>query len=148
MAERVRELDLEKAQIVSCDYDIYLDQKKIGYRSLPLTLSTFKMHLSNWLPMSMTVIDANLAGAKQMPSIRKRQDYLYWLYIFKQNKVTFRKCGNLRLGAYERRAGSVSSDKMQNLKYNFFVFNSGLRYPFLISAFLVTINVLVRILRR
>lgn len=137
------------ADIVSCDYDICDDNgQMIGCRRPPRHIGRWMMHFTNWLPTSMTIVRASLVGARQMPDIRRRQDYAYWLGLFAQNKGV--KCVVVPqvCGGYRRRTGSLSSGRWQNLKANYAMFYDLLHYPMIISGFWVFWNGLIAMIRR
>jgi len=66
------------------------------------------------------IYDAAALGKMYMPLIRKRQDYGLWLQILK--KVEFAHCLPEALAVYRLRGSSVSSDKMDLLRYNWKLF--------------------------
>lgn len=141
---------LEKtgADLVTCSYDI-IDEKSslIGERKPIRTITFFSMHLSNWLPTSMTIIRANLVGAKEMPNLRKRQDYAYWLKLFEANKI---KCVTMqeKLGAYSRGSNTLSSSHFDNLKANFRMFKFHLQYGYFFTCICLISNISVRLFRK
>ena len=83
--KQIEKLEKTGADIVTCSYDIIDENSSlIGERKPIKNINFFTMHFSNWLPTSMTIICANLTGSKDMPYLRKRQDYAYWLKLFKK----------------------------------------------------------------
>ena len=146
--ETVAVIQAENADIITSFYDIEDEvSRKVGSRSLPTKINLLRMHLSNWLPMSMTVVRSCLIGVNEMPLIRRRQDYAFWLNIFKKNANL--KCHVIAepLGVYTRRKDSLSSSPLTNLKCNYEMFRKAIGYNALVSAFLVSINSLFRIFR-
>ncbi|MDG1725516.1 MAG: glycosyltransferase family 2 protein [Emcibacteraceae bacterium] len=134
--------------IVTCSYDIRdEDNNYLGIREVPEKLTYMKMLMANWLPMSMTLVSSDLINASQMPDVRKRQDYAYWLCIFRDNRDLKFGSINNALGCYERRSNSLSSNKVQNLKYNYWVFNKALKMNKILAIILVTLNIVVRMTR-
>lgn len=135
-------------EICSSYYSIVDEEGKVvGLRTPPTRITYRKMHLANWLPMSMTIVKASLNGSKNMPLLKRRQDYAYWLNIFKHNKNI--RCRTLteNLGSYTRRQHSLSSSKRKNLKYNFEVFHCFMGYNKATATFFVLLNILTRITR-
>ena len=129
-------------------YDIFnKNYKKISSRVPPKLVNFSRMHFSNWIPTSMTIISSNLEGVTSMSSLRRRQDYAYWLNLFKQNKDL--KCVSIRqpLGGYLRSDNSLSSSAIKNLQANYLMFRKELGYSRVLSSIIVCINSLVRILR-
>ena len=134
--------------IVTCGYDIFDEGGLLIGSRLPLkNINFYSMHLTNWLPTSMTIFRKTLKDADEMPSIRRRQDYGFWLKVFKKNKNL--KCHVIHepLGGYLRRADSLSSGKIDNVKFNFRMFRDVLGYNQSFSFLFVLLNALVRIMR-
>lgn len=142
-------MDAENADICVCGYEILsVDNKRIGARIPPKKINLFRMHLTDWIPTSMTVIREGLIGGNEMPSIRRRQDYAYWLQIFQKNPAI--KCVTVSSvhGYYYRMPNSLSSSWKKNLRSNFEMFRSTLGYSTLASTFFVLINAMVRVFRK
>ena len=95
----------------------------------------------------MAVVDASLLGARDMPSIRRRQDYAYWLKLFDLNSHI--RCVSVLdpLGVYEKGRQSLSSSPIQNLLANYNMFRSEAGFGPIKSIVCVSANVLVRVLR-
>ena len=135
--------------LVTCAYDIADENNVIiGRRNPPKKNSFLKMLMSNWLATSMTIVSSNLISTREMPPLRKRQDYAYWLLIFKLNRRL--KYGSLQQsgGCYLKRENSLSASKKENIIYNYRMFRKVMNYSIILSAFLVTMNALVRIFRK
>lgn len=139
----------ENADICACNYEVVESGGKvIGKRKLPRKVNRFRMHLQNEIPMSMAVVRADLAGSRDMPLIRRRQDYAYWLNIFAKNPSV--KCANLgeNLGTYYRMPGSLSSSWQTNLKANYYMFRGSVGLIPFVAAACVVANVLSRVVRK
>lgn len=124
LQKQVAALFENNADIVTSGYWIVsVDNVCIGERKPIDNITYWKMLVSNWLPMSMTIVRADLVGARIMPEIRKRQDYGYWLQIFRSNKV---RCFTIKenLGSYTKSTTSLSSNKLDNFKYNYLMFRN------------------------
>ena len=146
--KQVDVLESGEADICSCRYEIVAENgSRIGERHPPVRIDKVKMHLANWIPMSMTVFRADLEGAREMPHIRKRQDYAFWLSLFRKNVGI--KCATVEevLGAYLRSKGSLSSSSIENFRFNYVMFRQTQRYSVSFSALLVMLNVITRIFR-
>ena len=147
--DKILEIIHEKdPDIITSSYDIEDETgSKFGTRILPQNIGVFKMHFSNWLPMSMTVVRKRLVGVDQMPLIRRRQDYAFWLNIFKRNSNL--KCHVIKepLGVYTRRKNGLSSNVFENVKFNYEMFREIIGYNPVVAAFLVFCNSLIRVFR-
>ena len=120
---------------------------KIRTRVPPEKINLLKMYFSNWLPMSMTVVRSSLSGVDQMPLIRRRQDYAFWLNIFKKNARL--KCHVISepLGVYTRRKNSLSSSTLENIRFNYEMFRKVIGHNPVTSMILVLCNSIIRLFR-
>ena len=137
----------EDADVVVCDYDI-LDEggAKIGTRRIPREVTQFRMHLQNEIPNSMAVLKSALVGSRAMPLIHN-EDYGYWLTLFAKNSGLKCVCVPEVLGSYYRMPGSLSSNRLTNLKANDHIFRHLMGYSTMVAAACVSCNVLKRIIR-
>lgn len=119
----------------------------LGSRKAPNKITYLKMLTTNWIPTSSAMIRADLDGSCDMPTIRKRQDYGYWLNLFRRNPSL--KCMQINeiLLTYTRRKNSLSSNKLQNLKANYRMFRDVCKFGIGKSALLVCLNIAVRVVR-
>ena len=102
----------------------------------PKTIS-YKMLLNNNYVGCLTAIyDRKLLGNLYMNEIRKRQDWALWLHIMKMLKTT--KGMSDSLAIYRVRSNSISTNKVEMLKYNYQIYNIVLGYNHLLSFFLIT----------
>ena len=141
------ELNANDADIVYHDVDCvdelghyvheYRSNKKFRY---------WYRFIRNPFPTSGTVVRGTLVGAREMPKLKKRQDYAYWLNVFRNNKGLKAIKINEGLGSYRLRPGSLSSNKFSNVKYNYLAFRAA-GYPIAASIAFVIINICERILR-
>lgn len=149
LEKQMKLIEETNCDIVACGYDIFNELgEKIGFRTPIANISLFTMHLANWLPTSMTIFRKGLKGAEQMPFIRRRQDYGFWLKIFQKNKNV--KCCVIgeALGGYTRSKDSLSSSKLKNFQSNYIMFRDVIGYGIITSFFLICINAACRILRK
>jgi teichuronic acid biosynthesis glycosyltransferase TuaG len=101
----------------------------------PKTIS-YKMLLNNNYVGCLTAIyDRKLLGNFYMNEIRKRQDWALWLNIMKILKTT--KGMSESLAIYRVRSNSISTNKVEMLKYNYQIYNIVLGYNHLQSFFLI-----------
>jgi teichuronic acid biosynthesis glycosyltransferase TuaG len=138
----------QNADICACGCDIFdKDGNNVGQRIPPPKITFWNMHLADWIPTSTAMVRSGLIGAKEMSTIRHRQDYAYWLNILKENKDV--KCISIRkpLGGHYRHDDSLSSQKMKNLKYNYHMFHNVMGYSHATSSLCVAANVITRMFR-
>lgn len=107
-----------------------------GYVKCLTRLSYAKILRDNGIGCLTAIYDAEKIGKHYMPIIRKRQDWCLWISIIKD-------CGEARglqepLALYRKRSGSISSNKVEMLRYNYRVYHQVLGYSAIISTFLLT----------
>jgi glycosyltransferase involved in cell wall biosynthesis len=105
-------------------------------KALPV-LSYAKQHRNNYIGNLTGIYRAGKIGKIFAPNIRKRQDWAVWLEAIKRNEgpaIGIQK----DLAFYRVRQDSISSDKINLLKYNFMFYKDHLRYSWLKSFFCLT----------
>lgn len=111
------------------NYDFtYTQYEKIDEEGIPLNeivRSKDKVNYkgllkSNQIGCLTAMYNAEKLGKIYMPLIRKRQDYALWLQVLK--KVDYGYCLKENLAQYRIVNGSVSSNKMDLIKYNWKLF--------------------------
>lgn len=148
LQKQIDVMNYEKSDLCVCGYELYdKNSKCIGKRIPPRTINYLNMHLANWIPTSMVVFRASLINSKAMPDLRQRQDYAFWLNLLRSNPKIKISVISDTLGKYYRQSGSLSSNKLNNVKLNYKVFRKQMGYGKILSAFLVFINVMTRFLR-
>ena len=82
------------------------------------------MKFRNWIPMSSAILRADLVKSKSMPPLRKRQDYAYWLTLFREN-------GHSSVGLeepatiYDGTVRGISTNKFENVIWNYRALRAG-----------------------
>ena len=147
-------LELQRKTIINSHTDVVgckirllsPDHKTLGFRTGTKDL-TFKKLLSfNYIGMSGVVVSSKLKGAREMPLIRKRQDYAYFLNLFYENpNIRFDFCRE-ELVHYIRSPKSLSGEsKIDKVKFNFFVLERYGRLTKLESTFYLLLHILNRL---
>lgn len=95
-----------------------------------------KMLRSNYIGNLTAMYDSRFFGKVFMSTLRKRQDWAFWLTLVK-------KAGKAHgipeiLADYRIRKNSISSNKIEMLKYNFAVYHEHLGFSKIKSAFLMS----------
>lgn len=95
-------------------------------------LTKAKIIRDNGIGCLTAMYDSHRIGKHYMPSVRKRQDWCLWIDII--SKIG--KAHGLQepLALYRIRSGSISSNKIEMLKYNFNVYHQICGYNKLLSA--------------
>lgn len=85
-----------------------------------------KMLKSNYVGNLTGIYNAKKLGKVYMPNIRKRQDWALWLTLIK--KVGFAYSLEEPLAKYRVREDSISSNKLNLLKYNYTIYRKALNF--------------------
>lgn len=109
---------------IAFSYTSYQKMNESGQRlglvhCLP-RLTYADMLRNNYVGCLTAMYDTEKVGLVFMPEVRKRQDWALWLKILK-------KCGeasglDLPLAVYRIRSGSISSNKIEMLRYNWVIY--------------------------
>ncbi len=94
-------------------------------------LTYAKLLRSNYVGNLTGMYDTRSLGKVYAPLLRKRQDWGLWLQCVKKAGVAYGI--EEPLAKYRVRAGSISSNKIEMLKYNYAVYRKALNFGFLKS---------------
>lgn len=108
-----------------------LFNKKI--KALP-TLSYQKLLKSNYIGNLTGIYNAEVLGKIVSLNLRKRQDWILWLSAIKQSGKPAKGIEET-LAYYRIRKDSVSANKLNLVKYNYWVYKKGLRFSTTKSIF-------------
>lgn len=111
--------------------------------SAPGRMSYREMLKSNRVGCLTAIYDRELVGLNYMPIIRKRQDYALWLEILK--KTDFVYCVPEILARYRIVPGSISSNKLEMMKYHFILYRRIEQLNFFQTLYYLFWNVVRRI---
>ena len=73
----------------------------------------FDMYVGNRVTMSSAMVRADLIGADEMPEMRNREDYAYWISLLRRNSGYIAYVPEFLVG-YVKMPGSVSSSILRN----------------------------------
>ena len=111
------------AEVIGCKIRLLAhDGTTLGFRTPIRPLTFNKLLRFNHIGMSGAVVSLCLKSAREMPTLRKRQDYAYFLNIFHYNPdVKFNFC-DTELVHYVRSSTGLSGEsKLDTIKYNYLV---------------------------
>lgn len=101
--------------------------------SIPyLTLN--KLHRANYIGNLTGVYNVKKLGKIYTKDLRKRQDWLLWIEALSRSKKPAYGIKE-SLASYRMGNSSLSSNKLNLIKHNFRVYNQGLGYSFIKSAY-------------
>lgn len=117
---------------------------KIGVKNtLPEKVDYKKMLETNYIGCLTAMYDLEKIGRVYMPNIIKRQDYGLWLKILK--KIDYAYCLKESLAHYRVRTSSVSSNKLNLIKYNWKLFREIEGLPLLSSIYYLSKNIFIKV---
>ena len=138
-----------KADIVTGGYEIIDSRGRLlGSRFAPSRITYPMMLVCNWLPTSMTILRRSLKYSEAMPSIRRRQDYAYWLKLFRYNENLVCVSVPESVGGYSRGGTGLSSSYRKNLQANFTMFRNEMNFNIAVCLLLLVSNIVFRLFRR
>lgn len=91
-----------------------------GIVSVPESVTYNDLLNTNSIGCLTAMYDVSKLGKLYMPNIAKRQDYVLWLKILKNEKQAFGF--NIPLAIYRVRNESISSDKLEAARYQWMVY--------------------------
>lgn len=97
------------------------------------TLSYNKLLKSNYIGNLTGVYHAKTLGKITSPNLRKRQDWLLWLAAIKQSGKPALGISEV-LASYRVRKNGISSNKLELIKHNYWVYQKGLGFSSLKSC--------------
>ena len=77
-------------------------------------MQLFDMYVGNRVTMSSAMVRADLIGADEMPKMRNREDYAYWISLLRRNSGYIAYVPEVLVG-YVKMPGSVSSNILRNV---------------------------------
>jgi glycosyltransferase involved in cell wall biosynthesis len=111
------------------------DGKVIGYVECMTKLNYSRIIRDNGIGCLTAIYDAEKIGKFYMPIIRKRQDWCLWIEIIKSIGAAYGLQEPLAI--YRTRNGSISSNKVEMLKYNYAVYHDVLNFSAPVAALLL-----------
>lgn len=135
-----RQLDFMKENNLAFTFSFYecIDESgnNLNIRKEAPNFTTYKkLFFCNYIGNSTAIYNAEILGKIAINKIRKRQDWMLWLTIVKKLKAA--QPIPEALSYYRIRKNSISSSKMELLKYNFKVYHKFHKLNFLVSAFCI-----------
>ncbi len=115
--------------------EIVKSEDKINYN---------KLLKSNQIGCLAAMYNAKKLGKIYMPLIRKRQDYALWLQVLK--KVDYGYCLKENLAQYRIVNGSVSSNKINLIKYNWKLFRDVEKLSIFKSFYYLSWNIFTKLM--
>jgi len=135
LKQQVEILNSQKTDVVFSSYkqiDEAGESLNILVEALP-NLTYIKLLKSNYIGNLTGMYNAKVLGKITSPNLRKRQDWLIWLNAIKTSGKP--AIGILEpLALYRVRENSMSANKFNLIKYNYWVYKKGLGYSSITST--------------
>ena len=128
------------------DY-IQIDEKGKELRTIkaPKTLTYNKQLLYNHIGTSTVIYNQKNLGKIYMPNLRKRQDYAMWLKILKNYTPGYGL--NKSLTKYIIKSDSLSSNKVNLIKYNWEMYRKSEEFGVIKSSFYLFTDIMSKVLK-
>ncbi|WP_196886342.1 glycosyltransferase family 2 protein [Aureivirga sp. CE67] len=136
------------AKITYTSYDC-IDEEGVSLDSSRLVegkVSYSKLLKNNVMGCLTVMFDVKYFSDFQMPLIRKRQDFALWLKLLKQ--VDYAYALEESLALYRIREISVSSNKIDLLKWNWKLFREIEKFSILRAFYYLIFNVILKLLKK
>jgi glycosyltransferase involved in cell wall biosynthesis len=154
-----RNIGIENAQVdfidfmLDNDYNfsftdyIQIDEKGKELRTIkaPKTLTYNKQLLYNHIGTSTVIYNQKNLGKIYMPNLRKRQDYAMWLKILKNYTPGYGL--NKSLTKYIIKSDSMSSNKVNLIKYNWEMYRKSEEFGVIKSSFYLFTDIMSKVLK-
>jgi teichuronic acid biosynthesis glycosyltransferase TuaG len=119
----------------TCFYE--LDKKDMARKVIlpPKRVNSFSLLFNNYIKTLTVIYDSKRIGKIYMPNYRKRQDWGLWFNILKE--VDYAYCLSEPLAYYRTSNASLSKNKLQLVKENFYFYNFFLNKSTFCSIFMM-----------
>jgi len=146
-----KQIDFMKAYNYELTYTAYETMSEDGVNLhhtviLPKKLNYNELLKANRIGCLSAIYDSKRIGKVYMPLIQKRQDYGLWLRVLK--KVDYAYGMDEVLGRYRIMSNSVSSNKLDLLKYNYRLFKEHEDFSTLKSLYYLSWNIYIKIMKK
>lgn len=122
----------EKCTLSYTSYDVCDEAGQItGYVDCLRRMTKGKILRDNGIGCLTAIYDTDMIGKHYMPSMRKRQDWCLWIDIISKHGEA--KGLQEPLALYRNRTDSISSNKVEMLKYNYEVYHTFMKKSPIIS---------------
>lgn len=118
-------------------YDVIAEQKEniIDKVKAPKKVTYNMMLRNNYIGCLTAMYDSEKIGKVYMPEIRNRQDWALWLHILKKTQYAMGMQENLAV--YRNRIKSISSNKVEMIKYNWIIYREIERFSIIKTILLI-----------
>lgn len=144
-----RQLEFMKENNLAFTFSFYecIDERGINFniRKEAPSLTTYeKLFFCNYIGNSTAIYNSEILGKIPINKIRKRQDWMLWLTIVKKIKVA--QPVPEVLAFYRIRKNSISSSKIELLRFNFNVYYKFHRMNYFASLICTSIFIFIQLI--
>ncbi|MCB0444712.1 MAG: glycosyltransferase family 2 protein [Gelidibacter sp.] len=136
LEKQIAFMKTQNIEVCFSSYDL-MDEKGNNLfttiKALP-KLTYDKLLKCNYIGNLTGIYNVKTLGKIYTSKLRKRQDWLLWLYALQRSKTPALSVQE-SLAFYRVRTDGISSNKSQLIKYNFLVYKEGLKFSTLKSLF-------------
>ena len=138
----------ENQTALVCSGYVVVDQNynKTGIRRPKEWITYDDLLKSNLIGCLTAIYDTDRVGKMYMPTIRKRQDYALWLNIVRTAGPAY--CIHRELSQYYIQPNSISSNKLEMLRWNYKMFRDTQSYNPIVAAMLTLRNAVYKVISR
>lgn len=137
LAKQLEFMSKKNCALTYSSYDICDENNNImGYVECLPNLNKSQIKRDNGIGCLTAIYDTMKIGKHYMPKLRKRQDWCLWIEIISSCKKAYGIQEPLAL--YRDRSNSISSNKLEMLKYNYQVYHNFLKKNAVTSLSLLT----------
>ena len=146
-----KQIDFMKTHNYELTYTAYETMSEDGVNlhftiTPPKKLNYQELLKANKIGCLSAIYDSKRIGKVYMPLIKKRQDYGLWLRVLK--KVDYAYGMDEVLGCYRIMSNSVSSNKLDLLKYNYRLFKEHENFSTLKSLYYLSWNIYIKLMKK
>jgi glycosyltransferase involved in cell wall biosynthesis len=146
-----KQIDFMKTHNYELTYTAYETMSEDGVNlhftiTPPKKLNYQELLKANKIGCLSAIYDSKRIGKVYMPLIKKRQDYGLWLRVLK--KVDYAYGMDEVLGRYRIMSNSVSSNKLDLLKYNYRLFKEHENFSTLKSLYYLSWNIYIKLMKK
>ena len=127
-------------------FDVINENNNLIRRVIAKSIINYKLILrNNYIGCLTAIYDTKMVGKLYMPTMRKRQDWALWIKILKENNKAY----GLKevLATYMQRKNSISSNKIEMIKYTWLIYFKLLRFSVLKSIYFTLVYLLNKSLK-
>lgn len=139
---QIEEMSRTGADVCTTDLRINDTSRRTVTNLRPKTVAGIRSFWwQNPIPMSTAVVRTSVVGWRDMPTLRARQDYAYWIKIFSANPEAKHVNVPEQLTMYRRTPDGLSGQAFRNLRNNYKMFREAIGFGRFLAGIRTIMNV-------